>query len=88
MEETGLHVELLEVPAAVCVRSYRSDWSPTLGLSYAAIVGLDAPLSGESGQPPRWFALDEEWGSVFPEDRDRIRAYVARLVAARAVGAH
>ncbi|MBN6058315.1 NUDIX hydrolase [Nonomuraea sp. RK-328] len=88
IEETGLHVELLEVPAAVCVRSYRSDWSPTLGLSYAAIVGLDAPLSGESGQPPRWFTLDEEWESVFPEDRDRIRAHVARLVAARAVGAH
>jgi len=33
VEEAGLHVELLEVPAAVCVRSYRSDWSPTLGLS-------------------------------------------------------
>lgn len=87
VEETGLHAELLEVPAAVCVRSYRSDWSPTLGLSYAAIVGLDVPLGGERGQPPRWFALDEEWESVFPEDRDRIRAHVARLVAARAVGA-
>lgn len=87
-EETGLHAELLEVPAAVCVRSYRSDWSPTLGLSYAAIVGLDVPLGGESGQPPRWFALDEAWESVFPEDRDRIRAHVARLAVARAVQAH
>ncbi|MFD1545974.1 hypothetical protein [Nonomuraea guangzhouensis] len=75
VEETGLHTELLDVPAAVCVRSYRSDWSPTLGLSYAAIGDLDVPLGGESGQPPRWFALDEEWDSVFPEDRARIRAH-------------
>lgn len=87
-EETGLRAELLRVPAAVSVRSYRSDWSPTLGLSYAAIVGRDVPLGGECGQPPRWFDLDEEWESVFPEDRDRIRAHVRRLATERAVGAH
>jgi 8-oxo-dGTP diphosphatase len=75
-EETGLHADLLRVPAAVAVRSYRADWPPTLGLSYGAIVGLDAPLGGESGQPPRWFTLEERWESVFPEDRERIRAYV------------
>ncbi|WP_246644970.1 NUDIX domain-containing protein [Nonomuraea ceibae] len=66
LEKTGLRAELMDVPAAVCVRSYRADWSPTLGLSYAAIVGLDAPLGGESGQPPGWVALTEEWGSVLP----------------------
>jgi 8-oxo-dGTP diphosphatase len=86
VEETGVSAELLEVPAAVCVRSYRSDWAPTLGLSYAAIVRLDARLGGESGQPPRWFALDEEWESVFPEDRDRIRAHAVRLMTSHAGG--
>jgi 8-oxo-dGTP diphosphatase len=85
-EETGLRGELLPTPAAVAVRSYRSDWSPTLGLSYAAVIGLDAPLSGESGQPPKWVDLDEEWESIFPEDRDRIRAYVRRLAAGRPAG--
>ncbi|MEU8108404.1 NUDIX domain-containing protein [Nonomuraea muscovyensis] len=80
-EETGLRAELLPLPAAACVRSYRADWSPTLGLSYAAIIDLDVPLGGEHGQPARWFGLDEEWESVFPEDRHRIQAYVRWLAA-------
>ncbi|PPK63357.1 NUDIX domain-containing protein [Actinokineospora auranticolor] len=78
-EETGVSGELLPVPAAVTVRSYRADWSPTLGLSYAAVVDRDVPLGGENGQPPRWVDLTEEWESAFPEDRDRIRTYVRRL---------
>jgi 8-oxo-dGTP pyrophosphatase MutT (NUDIX family) len=86
LEETGLRTELLPEPAAVAVRSYRADWSPTLGLSYAAIVGRDVPLSGEQNQPAAWFRLDAGWDSVFPEDRERIRAYVERLAADRAVG--
>ncbi len=86
LEETGLRAELLPEPAAVAVRSYRADWSHTLGLSYAAIVDHQLPLGGEKGQPPAWISLDEEWESVFPEDRDRIRAHVRRLVADRAVG--
>lgn len=32
-EETGLSAVLLELPATVTVRSYRSDWTPALGLS-------------------------------------------------------
>jgi 8-oxo-dGTP diphosphatase len=77
--------ELLPVPAAVAVRSYRADWAPTLSLSYGAIIGRDVPLGGESGQPPKWVNLDETWSSVFPEDRDRIRAHVRRLAAEHAV---
>ncbi|MEV4684705.1 NUDIX domain-containing protein [Streptomyces kurssanovii] len=80
-EETGVRAALLAVPAAVSVRSYRADWSATLGLSYAAIVPLTVELGGEAGQPPQWFALDDEWESVFPEDGERIRAHVRRLVA-------
>ncbi|MEV7969500.1 NUDIX hydrolase [Sphaerisporangium sp. NPDC088356] len=87
VEETGLPGELLPVPAAVSVRSYRADWSPTLGLSYAAVIDRDVPLGGEKGQPAAWIDLDEEWESVFPEDRDRIRAHVRRLAIGRSVGA-
>lgn len=53
LEETGLATELLPEPAAVAVRSYRADWSPTLGLSYAAIVGRDVPLAGEQNRSRR-----------------------------------
>jgi 8-oxo-dGTP diphosphatase len=80
-EETGLRTRLLPEPAAVAVRSYRADWTPALGLSYAAIVARDVPLGGESGQPAAWLSLDEEWQSVFPEDQPRIRAYVRGLAA-------
>lgn len=87
MEETGVECELLPVPAAVAVRSFRTDWAPTLGLSYGAVVGRDVPLGGESGQPSKWIHLDETWESVFPEDRDRIRAFVRRLAEEHSVGA-
>ncbi|WP_274565227.1 hypothetical protein [Streptomyces spiramyceticus] len=85
--------ELLTVPAAVSVRSYRADWSPTLGcptlgLSYAAVMDRDVPLGGEKGQPSAWIDLDEEWESAFPVDRDRIRGHVRRLAAGRSIGAH
>lgn len=85
LEETGLRAELLAEPAAVAVRSYRADWSPTLGLSYGAIVGREVRLGGEQGQPAAWFCLDDQWESVFPDDRDRIRAHARRLAARRAV---
>ncbi|MET9592051.1 NUDIX hydrolase [Streptomyces sp. NPDC006516] len=74
LEETGLRSELLPEPAAVAVRSYRADWSPTLGLSYAAVAERDVPLAGEQNQPAAWFRLVGDWDSVFPEDRERIRA--------------
>ena len=46
-EETGLDGRLLEVPAAVTVRTYREDWTPTLGLSYAAVLDGSHPGRGE-----------------------------------------
>ncbi|OLT42126.1 DNA mismatch repair protein MutT [Saccharomonospora sp. CUA-673] len=87
LEETGLLGKLLSVPAAVAVRSFRADWTPTLSLSYGAVISRDTPLGGEKGQPPKWVDLNESWESVFPEDRDRIRAYVRRLAAGHAVEA-
>ena len=79
LEETGINTDLLEVPAAVSVRSHRSDWSPTLGLSYAAVVNSALPLAEEYSQPAAWIRLDQEWESVFPDDRPRIREYAGRL---------
>ncbi|MBG0818662.1 NUDIX hydrolase [Planomonospora sp. ID82291] len=53
-EETGVVAEVLEVPAAVTVRSYRSDWAPTLGLSYVAVIDRSLPLTAEPHQPAAW----------------------------------
>lgn len=79
LEETGITTDLLDVPAAVSVRSYRPDWAPTLGLSYAAVVDSSLPLSGESHQPAAWVPLNHDWNGAFPEDRPRIRQYVRQL---------
>lgn len=87
LEETGVAGDLLPVPAAVAVRSFRPDWSPTLSLSYGAVIDRDQPLGGERGQPSKWFHLDEGWESVFPEDRGRIRTYVRGLAVGQAAGA-
>lgn len=86
LEETGLTAKLLPVPAAVSVRSFRADWTPTLSLSYGTVIALGMPLSGESGQPPQWFGLDEVWESVFPQDRERIREHARRLAAEQTAG--
>lgn len=78
-EETGLHAELAPVPAAAWVRSYRADWSPTLGLAYTAVLDRDLPLGGEAGQPAAWFPLKRPWEGAFPEDRRRLLAEVPHL---------
>lgn len=85
LEETGVPCELVPVPAAAYLRSYRSDWTPTLGISYGAVVDRSLPLSGEAGQPAAWVPLDEDWDGAFPEDRDRIRRYVRALALERSV---
>ncbi|MGH3687585.1 MAG: NUDIX domain-containing protein [Pseudonocardiaceae bacterium] len=84
LEETGITAELPYIPAAVAVRSYRSDWAPTLGLSYAAVIDSSLPLTGESHQPVAWIPLDHDWEGVFPEDRLRIREYARELGRTRA----
>jgi 8-oxo-dGTP diphosphatase len=38
VEATGVSGDLLPVPAAVAVRSFRADWAPTLSLSYGAVI--------------------------------------------------
>lgn len=77
LEETGLNIDLMRRPAAAMVRSYHPDWPFALGLTYAAIADLTAPLAAEPGQPVAWKSLDEPWGSSFPDDIKRLRRYVA-----------
>ena len=80
-EETGLDARLLETPAAVTVRAYREDWTPTLGLSYAAVLDGSLVPAGESRQPAAWTPLSSDWEGVFPGDRPRIRAFAGHLKA-------
>ena len=69
LEETGVTATVLEVPAAVSVRSYRSDREAlTLGLSYAALVDSSLRLVGKSHQPVAWIPLDHDWEGAFPEE--------------------
>jgi 8-oxo-dGTP diphosphatase len=84
-EETGIKAVLLDVAAAVSVRSYRADWAPTLGLSYAAVIDRSLRVRGESHQPVAWIPLDRDWEGAFPQDRPRVRAYARRLAKARTV---
>ena len=57
---------LLETPAAVTVRAYREGWTPTLGLSYAAVLDGSLAPAGESGQPAAWTPLTCDWEGAFP----------------------
>jgi 8-oxo-dGTP diphosphatase len=80
-EETGLDARLLETPAAVTVRAYRADWTPTLGLSYAAVLDGSLSPAGESRQPAAWTPLPSDWEGAFPGDRPRIRDFAGHLKA-------
>ncbi|MGI5292644.1 NUDIX domain-containing protein [Nonomuraea polychroma] len=88
LEETGISADLVDVPAAVTVRSYRQDWTPTLGLSYGAVIDCTLPVAGESSQPAAWVPLSHDWEGVFPQDRQRIRRYAERLARIRAEAGH
>lgn len=79
-EQAGIAADVHDAPcAAVFVRSYDSDWSPTLGLAYALITDISLPLTGENNQPPAWVPLEHELPGAFPEDRLRLRAFADRL---------
>jgi 8-oxo-dGTP diphosphatase len=81
-EESGLDGLLLETPAAVTVRAYREDWTPTLGLSYAAVLDGSLAPAGESRQSAAWTPLTDDWEGAFPGDRPRIRAFAGYLKTA------
>jgi 8-oxo-dGTP diphosphatase len=79
LEETGLDGYLLDTPAAVTVRTYSEDWTPTLGLSYATVLDGSLVPAGESCQPAAWTPLPCDWEGAFPGDRPRIRAFARHL---------
>jgi 8-oxo-dGTP diphosphatase len=72
-EETGVEADLLATPAAVTVRSYHPNWAATMGISYAAVVDQQTPLTPEKDQPAAWQRLDEPWEGWFPDDRLRMQ---------------
>ena len=76
LEEAGIWVVLSQQPVLASLRSYRSDWQPSLSLTFAAVVDR-CELRGESGQPCAWMPLALPWTSVFPEDRARMRTFLA-----------
>jgi 8-oxo-dGTP diphosphatase len=65
----------------VTVRTYREDWTPTLGLSYAAVLDGSLTPAGESRQPAAWTPLSSDWEGAFPADGPWIRAFAAHLKA-------
>lgn len=85
LEETGVSGKLDPVPAAVSVRSYHSNWYPTLGLSYVTTIDRALPLHGEDGQPAAWIPLEHDWETFFPEDRARIREHARRSAPASGI---
>lgn len=80
LEETGLLTEPAERPVAAGVRAFRAGWSPTLSLSYAAVLD-ETPGVGEPGQPVRWHPVDSAWATWFPEDAARVARYAEMLRA-------
>ncbi|MGW1541913.1 NUDIX domain-containing protein [Streptomyces sp. NPDC002309] len=68
-EETGVDAELLGVPAAAAVRSYRPGRPAVLGLSFTAVADRRVPLAPEDGQPAAWLRLDAPWQGWFAGDR-------------------
>ncbi|MEV0123678.1 NUDIX hydrolase [Streptomyces sp. NPDC050703] len=86
LEETGVAADLLDRPAAVTVRSYRSGWSATLGVTFAAVVDRRTEPTPEDGQPAAWLRLDEPWQGWFSDDRSRMRRYAAEELTAPDAG--
>jgi 8-oxo-dGTP diphosphatase len=88
-EETGVEVDPDDLtPAAiagglagrlptwnVAGGSWRAAELVKIGLSYSAVVSADRELVAEPGQPTQWWALDDEWESIYPHDRERLRAH-------------
>jgi 8-oxo-dGTP diphosphatase len=67
-EETGLELAVSDRPAFAAARSYRSDWSATLNLSYWAIADPALKLLSEVGQPAHWIDAGSDWRTFHKQD--------------------
>ena len=75
LEETGV---VLDEGGLRCVAvTGRMRDALTIGLSYVAIVDDSVRLRSEPSQPADWWSLEDEWTSVYPHDRQRLRDFVA-----------
>lgn len=87
LEESGLVAQPDPIPAAAAVRRFHRDLPPTLSLSYAAVVGEEAPCRGEVGQPAAWTELRSGWPSYFADDQERLVRHAEWLERQRDLGA-
>ncbi|MGM7776864.1 NUDIX domain-containing protein [Arthrobacter sp. KNU-44] len=67
-EETGVELPIADRPAFAAARSYRSDWSATLNLSYWTIADPATALLPEDGQPARWVDVRSDWRTFHKPD--------------------
>ncbi|MFF2297884.1 NUDIX hydrolase [Arthrobacter sp. NPDC058127] len=67
-EETGVELPLADRPAFAAARSYRSDWSATLNLSYWTIADPATKPLPEDGQPARWVDVRSDWRTFHKPD--------------------
>lgn len=79
-EETGLVVNPSSLICVAVTDGLGVDSDPDvlkIGLCYARVVDEGLVLRPEPEQPARWWALDDEWPSIYPHDRKRLLDYVA-----------
>ncbi|WP_354247483.1 NUDIX domain-containing protein [Arthrobacter sp. UYEF20] len=74
-EETGLELVVADRPAFAAARSYRSDWSATLNLSYWAIADPAMKLLPEVGQPARWIDVGSDWRTFHKQDATAVARF-------------
>lgn len=74
LEETGVVVAPDATPAASAVRAFHADWSPTLALSYWAVIDRQR-VDGEDGQPAEWTRVASNWSLYFPDDARRVQEH-------------
>lgn len=67
-EETGVELLVADRPAFAAARSYRSNWSRTLNLSYWAIADPRTELLPEIGQPACWVDVGSGWRTFHKPD--------------------
>ncbi|WP_308167012.1 MULTISPECIES: NUDIX hydrolase [Arthrobacter] len=74
-EETGIELLIADRPAFAAARSYRSDWTATLNLSYWTTADPTTELVPEDGQPARWVDVRSDWRTFHKPDATAIARF-------------
>ncbi|WP_319801842.1 NUDIX domain-containing protein [Arthrobacter sp. YA7-1] len=80
-EETGAKFLISDRPAFAAARSYRSDWTATLNLSYWTIADPTTELLPEVGQPARWVDVRSDWRTFHKPDATVIARFAEQQSA-------